>query len=103
MNAAYTNQLRDLSTVELLDAANRVRELEGLPGWTLIRGLLDVQVERLQARMLSASLPSYEQMAALAGELRGLQAMRDAAETVLAYAEERAAQERQALEARQEG
>lgn len=103
MNAAYTNQLHDLSTVELLDAANRVRELEGHPGWTLVRGLVDVQMDRIEAQMLKSSLPSYEKLAQLQGELRGLRALRDAAETVLAYAEERAAEERQAMQARQEG
>ena len=96
--AAYTNQLSDLELVDLIDAANRVREIQGHPGWTLVKGLIEVQHERLQAQMLNASLPSYEQMAALAGELRGLRAMQQAAESVLAYAEERAAEARQALE-----
>lgn len=103
MNAAYANQLRDLKTVDLLDAANRVRELEGHPGWTLIRGLVDVQRDRAQAQLLNSSLPSYEKLAQLQGELRGMAAMREAVETVLACAEERAAEEREAIEARQEG
>ncbi len=103
MSAAYTNQLADLELVPLLDAAKRVRDLEGHPGWTLVRGLVDVQRDRVQAQLLNSSLPSYEKLAQLQGELRGLASMREAAESVLAYAEERAAEEREAIEARQEG
>lgn len=95
---AYTNQLHDLELVDLIDAANRVREIQGHPGWTLIKGLLEVQEERLKNQMLNAALPSYEQMSRLAGEMAGLRAMREAAESVLAYAEERQAEARQALE-----
>lgn len=95
---AYTTQLHELELVDLIDAANRVREIQGHPGWTLVKGLLEVHEERLKTQMLNASLPSYEQMARIAGEMSGLKAMREAAETVLAYAEERQAEARQALQ-----
>lgn len=97
--AAFSTQLGDLPLVELLTAAKQVRDVQQTPGWRLLLGLIEAHAERLQAQMLNASLPSYEQMAALAGELRGLQAMRGAAETVLDVAQEREAEAQQLAEA----
>lgn len=96
--AAYSTPLGDLTTVELLDAAKQIRELQQSPGWALLTRLLGEHAGRLEKQLLSVSLPSHEKMAALAGELRGLKAMGAAAETVLAEAQAREAKEQQRVE-----
>lgn len=95
---AYSTPLGDLSTVELLDAAKQVRELMQSPGWALLSRLLGQHAARLESQLLAVSLPSHEKMAALAGELRGLKAMGDAAATVLSEAQAREEQEQQRVE-----
>lgn len=94
-NAAFSSQLHDLELVELLDAAKQVRAMCQSPGWELVQSLVKTHADRLELRMLSASLPDYPQMAALAGELRGLRALGEAAETVLVEAQAREAEEQQ--------
>lgn len=97
--AAFSTQLHDLTLAELLALAKQVRDVQAQPGWARLLGLIDAHADRLQAQLLNSSLPSYEHMAALTGELRGTQALRAAAETVLAVAQEREAEEQQLAEA----
>lgn len=73
--------------------------MQGMPGWQFLLGLVEVHAERLQAQLLNPSLPSHEQMAALAGELRGLKALGMVAATVLDVTQEREAEEQQRAEA----
>lgn len=98
-NAAYSTPLHDLTSVQLFDAAKQVRETMQTPGWRMLTGLIEKHADRLERQMLSASLPDYPQMTALAGELRGLRSLGEAAETVLTEAQEREAQEEQRVEA----
>ena len=91
-------QLGDLSTGQLLEAARHVRDLQGRPGWTLVRGLIEVEIERVQTQLLNASLPSYEKLAQLQGELRGLKLALGVADQVTAEAQAREAVEQALVE-----
>jgi hypothetical protein len=95
---AFDTQLNDYKTGELLEAARYVRDLEGRPGWQLLTSLVEVEVERVQTRMIAGNLPSYEKLAELRGELRGLKALTDAAQAVLDAAQEREAEEQARVE-----
>jgi hypothetical protein len=95
---AFDTQLNDYKTGELLEAARYVRDLEGRPGWQLLTSLVEVEVERVQTRMIAGNLPSYEKLAELRGELRGLKALTDAAQAVLEAAQEREAEEQARVE-----
>jgi hypothetical protein len=97
--AAFSTAIDDYPTRELLEAARYVRDLEGQPGWQFLRSLIEVEVERVQTRMIAGHLPSYEKLAELRGELRGLKALLDAAQTVLDTAQEREAEEQARVEA----
>lgn len=95
---AIQTQLSDMRTGQLLDAARHVRDLHGLPGWQLIQGLIEVEIERVQTQLLNASLPSYEKLAQLQGELRGLKLAHDAADHVLTEAQAREREEQHLAE-----
>jgi hypothetical protein len=98
-NPAYSTPLHGLTSVELFDAAKQVRETVQSPGWRLLAGLTEAHASLLQAKLTSVSLPSYEAMAALAAEIRGVRAMVEAAETVLSEAQAREEQEEKRVEA----
>ena len=87
------SQLSDLSTRELLDAAAQVRQLQGMPGWRFLHGLIEADIDGLTRRMLNQSLPTHEQFAQIQGELRGLTRLRDVEQIVLAEAQAREAEE----------
>lgn len=93
MRMAIQTHLSDMTTGQLLDAARHVRDMQGTPGWRLLHGLLQVEIERVQTQLLNASLPSYEKLAQLQGELRGLKLASEAAEHVLSEAQAREEQE----------
>lgn len=86
-------------TGPLLEASRSVRDMQGTPGWQFLHGLIEVEIERVQTQMLNSSLPSYEKLAQLQGELRGLKVLADSAQTVLDCAQEREAEEQQLAEA----
>lgn len=87
--ATFTTTLHDMPLVELLDRATAVRAMTDTPGWHVIRAMVDERQASLRKQIESPSLPSYEKLAALTGEVRGLAAMVEAAEQVLTVAEER--------------
>ena len=91
-------QLGDLSTGQLLEAARHVRDLQGRPGWTLVHGLIEAEIVRVETQLLNASLPSYEKLAQLQGELRGLKLALDVADQVTAEAQAREAVEQALVE-----
>ena len=88
-NPAYTTPLNAMPFRELLDVAKQVSDVEQTPGWRLLMGLIESHAERLQAQLLASSLPSYEKLAQLQGELRGLRALQEATASVEAAAQER--------------
>jgi hypothetical protein len=97
--AAFSTQLNGYETRELLEAARYVRDLEASPGWRFLTSLIEVEAERVQTQMIAGHLPSYEKLAELRGELRGLKALAEAADTVLATAQEREHEEQALVEA----
>jgi hypothetical protein len=97
--AAFSTQLDDYTTSQLLEAARYVRDLEASPGWRLLTGLVEVEVERVLTQMIAGSLPSHEKLAELRGEMRGLKALTTVADTVLASAQEREREEQALAEA----
>jgi hypothetical protein len=65
-----------------------VQQLTEHPGWALVQRCVGAHADRLTDQLLNPSIPSLERYAALSAELRGLRSMREAAETILAYAAE---------------
>lgn len=88
VNQAYTHPLRDMDITDVLSHAELVEQLVQHPGWLLVARCIEAHAGRLTDQLLNPSIPSLEKYAALSAELRGLRSMREAAETILAYAAE---------------
>jgi hypothetical protein len=67
--------LRTMPLAAALDVAGQLQTLKDSPGWAVLQGLLAEKTERLTAQLLNPSLPSYEKLAALTAEIRGLTAV----------------------------
>lgn len=92
--------LQAMPFAELNSAAEQVAALQASPAWAFLQQLVAKEKERLVERMTNPSLPSYEALAKLTGEIKGLTAAFDAADKVLEVAEERRSElDRQAAEA----
>lgn len=98
MAAAYkhiVNQGMDLPAV--LDNAEDVREAIQTRGWQVVAETIDVQ-RNLMLQRLTNPVTKPEDVRYLQGLVAGLASMRDAAETIMAYAGEREAEARQSLQ-----
>jgi len=88
VNQAYTHPLREMDPLEVISRAELVEQLIEHPGWALISRCIEAHAENLTRQLLNPSIQELPRYAALTAELRGLRSMREAAETVLAYAAE---------------
>lgn len=93
-NAAYTHTLpQDMPLGDLLMAAELVKEATQHPGWQHVQDAIQAHHDRMYARLVNEST-KVEEVPRLRGLLSGLASMREAAETILAVAEEREAEAR---------
>jgi hypothetical protein len=88
VNQAFTHPLREMDPIQVVSMAELVQQVTEHPGWALVQRCVEAHASRLTDQLLNPSIPSLEKYAALSAELRGLRSMRDAAETILAYAAE---------------
>ena len=88
VNQAYTHPLREMDPIQVISIAELVQQLTEHPGWALVQRCVDASASRLTDRLLNPSIQEVQTYAALTAELRGLRSMREAAETILAYAAE---------------
>lgn len=87
--ANLSTRLREMPYPDLVSAAEHVAAMQDTPGWALLCGLIAGERDRLVAQMTNPSLPTYEKLANITGELRGLDAALDVADKVLKVAAER--------------
>lgn len=93
VNPAYARPLQEMTPLEAISRAELVEQVTQHPGWKLIVACIEARREALLAQLLNnADILSLEKYAALTAEVRGLTAPVAAAQTILAYAQERQAE-----------
>lgn len=81
--------LRTMPLADALDVARRIEDLTTSPGWAIIEAQIEAKRTALTKQMLNPSIPSLEKFAALAAEIRGLTALGDIPNQILATVQER--------------
>lgn len=89
--AAYRHLARQLELPDLLVKADDVRETIATPGWEFLVASVAEHESRMTAQLLNASTPA-EEVTRLRGLLAGLRCLSEAAESILALAEQREAE-----------
>lgn len=100
-SAAYTHLVRDMDLPDLLMQADFVRELDDHLGWKLVMASLDAHGEKLLAQLLNPTAKP-EDVDRLRGEIRGLSAAREAAESIVSLAVDREAEAKRAHQAQEQ-
>lgn len=95
--AAYKDLVADLELPELLAAADDLRDLAETSGWKLVQGSIAVEAARVLQRLKNPTTKP-EDVRYLQGLLAGLDAMTDAAGSIMALAKAREAEARKKLE-----
>lgn len=91
------SSMNDLDLRAVLDIAEDVREATQTPGWQRIAEAID-QHRDLMLQQLTHRGTKPDDVRYLQGLVAGLASMRDAADTIVAYAGEREAEARQSLQ-----
>lgn len=89
--------IKDLDLPELLDEAENVRDATRTPGWQAVAHAIGAHRDLMLQRLTNPSTKP-EDVRYLQGLVAGLASMAEAADTILAYAEEREAEARKSLE-----
>lgn len=87
-NAGYTHTLREQSVPELLYKAELVEQVMAMPGWAVIESAVNEHARRMLDQLLNGTTRP-EEITRLRGLILGLGSMRDAAQAILDYAQER--------------
>lgn len=87
VNSAYQSQLADWSTLEIARHADTILQIVDTPAWQALKTLVAGRRAQLLAQVTNSRIP-YEEMTRLAGEIRGLDAWEEAADTLLEVAED---------------
>lgn len=95
-NPAYTAALGDMPLPDLLRRADDVRALHNHPGWALVLDQIE-KSEQLNLKLLLNSTTKPEDISRLRGLLTGLASARDAAASIVAYAEDAEAKANQRI------
>jgi hypothetical protein len=93
-NAAYTHTLRELDLPDLLTRAELVQATTASFGWQYVTEAITEHERKMTARLLNEATKP-EDIPYLRGLLSGLRSMREAAETIVAFAADREAEAKQ--------
>lgn len=99
-NPAYTHLIRVKELPDQVQDADLVREVVKHPGWEIVAAAIAAHHEKLFAQLLNPTA-KHDDVDRLRGELRGLQAMGEAADTIVSFAEERDREARARLAAQE--
>lgn len=91
------SRMNDLELPEVLDIAEDVRETTQTGGWQRIAEAID-QHRDLMLQQLTSRGTKPDDVRYLQGLVAGLASMREAADTIIAYAAEREAEARKSLQ-----
>lgn len=86
-NPAYTHPLRELELPALLMQVDDVRSLLEHPGWRLVLECVAAHEQKMLAQLLNSTTKA-EEIPRLRGLLVGLASAREAAESIVSFAED---------------
>lgn len=92
--AAYRHLIRQMELSDVLMQAELVRETTSTPGWKFLADSIAEHEQRMLAQLLHETTKP-EEIPRLRGLVNGLRSMHEAAESIVAYAMERAAEAKQ--------
>lgn len=95
--AGYRHLARQYEDVDLFRTADLVREAMATPGWKFVEASIAEHERRMNDRLLNETCRD-EEVPRLRGLIAGLRSMREAAESICLYAEEREQEARKTLE-----
>jgi hypothetical protein len=98
--AAYTHLLEDMPLPDLLMQAEMVRELADHPAWVFVLEVIAEHERKMLARLLNETTKP-EEIPRLRGLIAGLQAARDAADTIVSFAVDRERDAKRAIAAQE--